>query len=37
MKKIMMFGVGLIMGMMLAECKTVQKPLKDAMKKIHIS
>lgn len=36
MKKLMILGVGMVVGMMLSECESMRKPIKKCLKKINI-
>lgn len=36
MKKMMMLGLGIVIGMMLTDCNPIQKSMKQMMKKIKI-
>ncbi len=36
MKKLMMLGLGILVGMMLSECEQLKKPMKQVLKKINI-
>jgi len=36
MKNMMMVAIGVVAGMMLAECKCIKKPMKACLKKINI-
>lgn len=36
MKKIMMLGLGVVIGMMLSDSNCLQKPMKKMLKKINI-
>ena len=36
MKNMMMLAMGVVIGVMLTECKMLKKPIKCAMKKINI-
>lgn len=36
MKKMIMLGLGIAIGMMLSECSCVKKPMKQVLKKINI-
>lgn len=36
MKKLMMLGLGMLVGMMLSDCTCIKKPMKQVLKKINI-